>query len=349
MRKWNEVLDTVNCIKNDESNGTSPYKQGRILSTVFTFNQDSIITSSTLVDLTCRNTWCVTDWRKRPNTCEMKINAKENLSTEYHLNVSSMPTDSLSRSLDDSLSLCSEFSQSAERSCLYNNLHFNGSTQHLLHSQRNNRQSDDYDHRESSEFSACRFDTKNQIGSNYNTDDLRNLFTDTSAQSTQKGQYTSAFSVQPKCIPVNHGSLQNSHPNAVPKFNTHAEKLIDNQLTQEHHNGYSNAKLCYKGWESCVRRSCSIFVSPERSYLPVSQLLENSTLPLHGNWSSSNKYLEILNKKSSVNSEQSGEWHIEKTTASSTDQPFQCSYCHFKCSNKCQLTGHVRSHTGKIH
>ena len=152
MCKWNEVLDTVNCIKNDESNSTSPYKQGRILSTVFTFNQDSIITSSTLVDLTCRNTWCVTDWRKRPNTFEMKINAatfvqnrvsKETLQTENHLNVSSMPTDTLSHSLDESLSLSSEFGQPADRSCLYNNLHLNGSTHHLLHSQRNNRQSDD--------------------------------------------------------------------------------------------------------------------------------------------------------------------------------------------------------------
>ena len=367
MCKWNEVLDTVNCTKNDESNSTSPYKQGQILSTVFTFNQDSIITSSTLVDLTCRNTWCVTDWRKRPNTCEMKINAakfvqnrvpKENLQTENHLNVSSMPTDSLphsldnslSHSLDDSLSHNSEFGQPANRSCLYNNLHFNGSIQHLLHSQRNNRQSGDYDdHGEPSEFLACRFEARNQIGPNYNTDDIRNLYTDTSAQTTRKCQYASAFSLQSKCIPVNHGSLQNRHPNSVPKFNTHAEKLIVNQLTQEHHNGFSNATLCYKGLELCVGRSRSIFVSPERPYLPVSQLLENSTLRLHGNWSSSSKYLEILNTKSSENSEQSDEWHTVKTTTPSTDQPFQCSYCHFTCSSKCQLTGHIRSHTGKIH
>ena len=367
MCKWNEVLDTVNCTKNDESYSTSPYKQGRILSNVFTFNQDSIITSSTLVDLTCRNTWCVTDWRKRPNTCEMKIHAatfvlnrvsKENFQTENHLNVSSIPTDSLSHSLDnslshsldDSLSHNSEFGQPANRSCLYNNLHFNGSIQHLLRSQRNNRQSGDYDdHGESSEFLACRFEARNQIGSNYNTDDIRNLYTDTSAQTARKYQYTSAFSVQPKCIPVNHGYLQNRHPNAVPKFNMHAEKLMDNQLTQEYHNGFSNAKPCCKGRESCVGRSRGIFVSPERPYLPVSQLLENNTLRLHGNWSSSSKKLEPLNKKSSEKSEQSGELHTEKTTAPSTEQPFQCSYCQYKCSSKCQLTGHIRSHTGKIH
>ena len=337
MCKWNEVLDTDKCHRIDESKGRSPYRQGEILRSIFTFNQAGIITSSSLVDLTCRNTWCVTDWRKRPKASDPEI--KSAISVQEHvLSEKGSPSPLFQDLASVQANIVPSFSAHnvdggvcSVGSCFHNKHQlslYSGTHPPTCPSNRSRKH---VGYSEARQFSSCRFGVRNQP--------------------TVIGNKLNAFADQERHISLSRYTalhdIRNS--NLMPHYISNVDY---NQSVQQYQHGVPNTTHQVTAWYNYAQIPRDY--ARELLHQPVLQLTESplSSVPadVHTEMPSSSEILKTSAQTPDFTSkaiETNTESRLEKTDLCITSRRFECPHCCFKCSNRGQLTGHIRGHTGK--
>lgn len=335
MCNRNKILDTVNCQYIDTSNSKSPYFQGRLLSTIFTFNQTGIITSSTLVDLTCRNTWCVTDWQRRPKTSILKVKSLSSFTEQNFAKLEQLGFRQNYASTSSAIG-----STYDELNITYGPHNFNQNTMPFynngLYKLKENCQHIDYP--QARRLSSCMFETRNESKSNL--DCREPLF-----MPSLNGLPTINIvrSMHPQCT----GSLCNKNTNHYSPYQQNPFSIPTHRATT---------------W-NCVRhRPSSNMFEIQDMHVPVYRLQEFSPNPvfesrmlLPKSATSNVKYKKTELPAECKNGQQKEvtpdlnlDMNISTANNETAEQKFECPQCNFRCSNRGQLTGHIRMHTGNI-